>query len=369
MAKPDGHRPPVESAPEARRSGASSTSRAPLAIRCHPRPVAPQARRPGVERATVWSTRSSAGRCCARCAAPGRSCRRRSAGSRPRPRDGSSGSWHPGHRVRPTRDPRAEQPGARAGARTTPSPSVQAAEARSSNQRVQLAERLPRPAGQAARVAGRLPAGEAPGGDERAARREGSSSPTLDAQAVEAGRRAARHRDRDRAGSGSRATRRRSRRSSPCSRRSVDQARACMRLRSGSSTTCTCAPASPACSSTCRSRSASRSRRARSSRGSRSPAGSRPRSAIAETQASDILLGQTASIDTRNGIIAGRCPASIRPRRTAPSPSTSRSRASCRAARAPTSRSTARSRSSGWPTCSTSAGPRSARQSIVGSSR
>ncbi len=50
---------------------------------------------------------------------------------------------------------------------------------------------------------------------------------------------------------------------------------------------------------------------------------------IAETQAKDVQIGQPASIDTRNGIVAGKSRESTRPCRTERSPSTSLSRASC----------------------------------------
>ena len=56
---------------------------------------------------------------------------------------------------------------------------------------------------------------------------------------------------------------------------------------------------------------------------------------ITETQVKDVVIGQKAEVDTRNGITPGRVSASIRPRATEPSPWMSRSTARCRAVRAP----------------------------------
>ena len=83
---------------------------------------------------------------------------------------------------------------------------------------------------------------------------------------------------------------------------------------------------------------------------------------VAETQAKDILIGQPASIDTRNGLVKAASPASIPPSKTAPSPSTSTSPANSPKAPAPTSPSTAPSNLSVSPKSSSSAAPPSARR-------
>ena len=83
---------------------------------------------------------------------------------------------------------------------------------------------------------------------------------------------------------------------------------------------------------------------------------------IAETQAKDVLIGQSAQIDTRNGIVSGKVS------RVAPSVQNGTVTVGrgalgrrCPRAPGPTSRSTASSSSSTWTTSSSSAGPPSAR--------
>ena len=82
---------------------------------------------------------------------------------------------------------------------------------------------------------------------------------------------------------------------------------------------------------------------------------------IPETQAKDLTMGQPAAIDTRNGIVKGAV-ARIDPAVQNGTVTVDvRWKARCRAAPGPTSRWTGRSRSSGSTTCSTSAGPPTAR--------
>ena len=140
----------------------------------HARALAPEARRPdGREERDLDRLRSSAVRCCARCAGPGRSCPRRSAGSRRRPTGASSGSSScRARRSRRTRscsssrNPELERDALDAESQ------LRAAQAELVNVRAQ-ADRQSGPAGRGRDGALRLPPGRAAGGDERGLDKEG----------------------------------------------------------------------------------------------------------------------------------------------------------------------------------------------------
>ena len=213
---------------------------------------------------------------------------------------------------------------------------VQAAEAALANLRVQLAERLPAAAGGGGQHRGRLQQGAHAGRDERGARRRDSSSrrsslrqSKLDAEQLARPR-------RDRPGAARELRRVDAARSSPCSSREVDQARAMLQLkqrqrdelkvRAGLDGVLQLVPVEVG------QQVAPGTNLARVA----NPARLKAEIKIAETQAKDIQIGQTATIDTRNGIVDGTRHAhrSVGAERHA-SRSTSRSTASCRAARVP----------------------------------
>ena len=87
----------------------------------------------------------------------------------------------------------------------------------------------------------------------------------------------------------------------------VDQARALSELQASRlATRCKVRPASPACSSRCRSKSGQRVGPGTNLARVADPSRLKAELRIAETQAKDIEVGQSAEIDTRNGVIAGR---------------------------------------------------------------